>query len=91
MPLAVCMCSEITSVTTSSETIGCPDRGLSQRTARIFECFYKVTQTLWNTCVFGDDFGDKHTRIPHHSSHFDNTVLPIHHELSQAESFRWHV
>ena len=37
--------------------------------------------------VFGEDFGDKHARLPQLSTHFDNTVLLIYYELSQAESF----
>ena len=41
--------------------------------------------------VFGDDFGNKHARYPQHSSHFDNTVLPYHYGLSQAQLFRRHV
>ena len=41
--------------------------------------------------VFRDGFDDKQARFLQHSSHFDNTVLQIHHELSQAESLRRHV
>ena len=41
--------------------------------------------------VFGDNFGDKHARLPQHSSHFDNIVLPFYHVFSQAQSFQRHV
>ena len=38
--------------------------------------------------IFLDFIGDKNARHPKHSSDFDNSVLLIHHKLSQTDSFR---
>ena len=90
------MCPEVTmwctSVTASSEIIGRPDRGLSQvKSVSSNTLLSHANLAEYMGRVFGDDFGDKHARLPQHSSHFDNAVLLFHHELSQTESFRRHV
>ena len=96
VPLPVSTCPEVivwyNSVATSSETIGRSDRVSSQMQPVSSNFCINSRRPcgvhgprLWST------FGNKHASLPQHSSHFDNTVLQIYHELSQAESFRRHV
>ena len=78
------LCDECTSVITSSETIGRPDRGVSE----MQPVSLNGGIAEYMGYVFGDDFGDKYARLLQHFSHI---VLPIHQKLSQDESFRRHV